>query len=1057
MASAFDELSHKTALVLRAYVAAVCQEGHSYSETEAIRDAMKQYFEDTFGCRGADWKFVPDRDEYSFMDEANDEERGHWTGNPVFDPVFVSTMQELKAQEEKSQGARQAKRRTAIGYEDMAKFMLHLQKPTTIKAEGEGHCLFFQAFAATAFTLWLTFEEVLKLKRGHFRFRRSDSNGPPLFVVTVPFRNSNPIDPLQANVYDIYPQKDEQHSCCVTKLCQWIQWIEMQEFRQLMADEFLFPQLTNDDSIQVKKLWSVTQLSTLMNKYANDSGLMDHRYTRFDTHSLRRGGAQHRLKHAQDPWPFKAIKWWGGWTEKEPVERILEYLLDDYQYEASFGDMMSPHGSKAREHTDSTRHIMEVHTMREVIQSMDLRHTVTLARIEKENQDLRQQLAKLEFTIAQKLDKAVSALTPQVAAETHHLQPHLPSPSEQPCLPSPSEQPCLPSPSEQPCLSSPSERPHQQQGHRQTRQQQPKQQRPEQQPKKRHRRQLSPKQQSRQQVPEPCREENSYVPPVAHWWEAIQQWDIGDPENNLTIPLREWDAAMRRGNRSYYDRKLVATEFEFYGRSENKMRQVYGDSLDGGVRKLLTAIRWRRSLGQQQPRDDFGETQPSNYDNNVGECEQEEDRRPQRHKKRTLDQGTNSRSVIPKISSWKDAIRQWEEGDPENGLALPLSKWKAVPNGSKGTYAARQVIIEEFELLQRDEEKMHSVHGKSMDTVKALLQSIRSRRNQQEKDENAKAEAEKRQIQEQRVGHSNGGGDTTVDEQPPRQQQAQYLQETIIQGTGIISAQRIPKLQSWKDAVRQWEEGDPENGLTMPLRDWPAEMLTQDPAKRIHLRRKHIMEEFEFFGRSEELMRLEHGPNMDTIAGLISALQARRKRQRMQEQLLQGLQQNALMEQGGGLQPRQETEEHQARQHQVLQSQQGPQLQKEPQPFQGDGKDPKVEEQIQLQDHPWRPLEESQTYRQEMQCQTEEEQIDQQDHHLQQTETNQDATEERIRQQEHHPQQTVMNENVEAERIYQPNLHQEQQDQEEPLVRKRRITFEDEGQSPTKKVGSSSA
>lgn len=157
MASAFDELSHKTALVLRAYVAAVCQEGHSYSETEAIRDAMKQYFEDTFGCRGADWKFVPDRDEYSFMDEANDEERGHWTGNPVFDPVFVSTMQELKAQEERSQGARQAKRRTAIGYEDMAKFMLHLQKPTTIKAEGEGHCLFFQAFAATAFTLWLTY------------------------------------------------------------------------------------------------------------------------------------------------------------------------------------------------------------------------------------------------------------------------------------------------------------------------------------------------------------------------------------------------------------------------------------------------------------------------------------------------------------------------------------------------------------------------------------------------------------------------------------------------------------------------------------------------------------------------------------------------------------------------------------------------------------------------------------------------------------------------------------------------------------------------------------
>ena len=157
MVFAFDELSHKTALVLRAYITAVSQEGHSYSEIECIRDAMKQFFEDTFGCRGEDWKFVPDRDEYNLMDEVEGEERGHWIGNPVFDPAFVSMMQELKEQEERSEGARQAKRRTAIGYEDMAKLSLHLQKPATIKAEGEGLSLFFQAFSTTAFTLWLTY------------------------------------------------------------------------------------------------------------------------------------------------------------------------------------------------------------------------------------------------------------------------------------------------------------------------------------------------------------------------------------------------------------------------------------------------------------------------------------------------------------------------------------------------------------------------------------------------------------------------------------------------------------------------------------------------------------------------------------------------------------------------------------------------------------------------------------------------------------------------------------------------------------------------------------
>lgn len=157
MVFAFDELSHKTTLVLRAYITAVSQEGHSYNETEFIRDTMKQFFEDTFGCRGEDWKFVPDRDEYNLIDETEGEERGHWTGNPVFDPAFVSMMQELKEQEERSEGTRQAKRRTAISYEDMAKLSLHLQKPATIKAEGEGLSLFFQAFSTTAFTLWLTY------------------------------------------------------------------------------------------------------------------------------------------------------------------------------------------------------------------------------------------------------------------------------------------------------------------------------------------------------------------------------------------------------------------------------------------------------------------------------------------------------------------------------------------------------------------------------------------------------------------------------------------------------------------------------------------------------------------------------------------------------------------------------------------------------------------------------------------------------------------------------------------------------------------------------------
>ncbi|KAF9296420.1 hypothetical protein BGZ74_010337 [Mortierella antarctica] len=93
-----------------------------------------------------------------------DEERGEWIGNPVYATAFVSMMQELKDQEEKGERMR----RTAIGYEDMTKLILHLQKPEITEAEGLGRCLLFQAFAATAFTL---LDEILKLKRGHIQFQ----------------------------------------------------------------------------------------------------------------------------------------------------------------------------------------------------------------------------------------------------------------------------------------------------------------------------------------------------------------------------------------------------------------------------------------------------------------------------------------------------------------------------------------------------------------------------------------------------------------------------------------------------------------------------------------------------------------------------------------------------------------------------------------------------------------------------------------------------------------------------------------------------------------------
>ncbi|KAG0332888.1 hypothetical protein BG000_009655 [Podila horticola] len=109
MALAFDQLTHKTAMVLRAYIAAVYQEGHLFSEVERIQDVMKFYFEDTFGCWGTTWQFLPDQDEANIGNGGLNEERGEWIGNPVYDPAILNLLQELKAQDA-HEGTRQANR-----------------------------------------------------------------------------------------------------------------------------------------------------------------------------------------------------------------------------------------------------------------------------------------------------------------------------------------------------------------------------------------------------------------------------------------------------------------------------------------------------------------------------------------------------------------------------------------------------------------------------------------------------------------------------------------------------------------------------------------------------------------------------------------------------------------------------------------------------------------------------------------------------------------------------------------------------------------------------------
>ncbi|KAF9381855.1 hypothetical protein CPC16_009646 [Podila verticillata] len=800
LASAFDQLNDKTALVLRAYVGSLCQEGHTYSEIESIRDRMKQYFEDRFQCIGVYWQLLPDQDEARSGDGGldKDEEQGKWIGNPVFDTAFVSMMQELKYQDENAEETRQVKRRTAVGYEDMSRLMEHLQAPEIVESVGVG----------------------------------------------------------RTNVYQIYPQADEPHSCCVTKLSQWIEWVQQHENWSLQADDYLFPEHYKDGQIQLDQSFSVTQLSTLLNKYATDAGIMDHRYNRLDTHCFRRGCAQYRFNHAQDPWPLKAIKWWGGWSETEPAEKILEYLFDDSQYEVNFGDMMSPRRRETHRQLGVAKLPVGIVVTRECFQStlrsMESRHATLLTKIEKEVQGLRRQ----NSAISQQLENVVHILASRVpdnmasqvsddqasrisddhasqvpddrafqvpgdqASQAADTLDRSSQPSDQSryLLPHPSDRPQREQPQHQPLHQSPSEPLQRERTHRhpicKTA--------PHHQP--------SPPEESQDQHPQPSSRQHSTettIPRILEWKEAIKQWDEGDPENGLDIPLSQWTLEMRRNQSAYNDRKLIVKEFESFGRSEVEMRLVYGESMNG-VRRLVKAIRIKRKPPKQETEED--------------------------------EKGVH----VPRATDWKDVIQQWERGDPDNGL-IPLCKWNRTMQQQSHVYLKRRVIGKEFEFYGRDEARMRQVYGDSMDQIVTLLKAIRDRHKSLEK-------GESRAIRAHQV-HDDETESEAEEEEDDNEMEDDFDVPPAV----------VPRINSWTQAVQQWEEGDPQHGLTVPIRKWPAEWRESKQMRMLYQVRKDIAEEFVFCGHDKNRMRELYGKDMDQITTLLKSIRRRRREQRTTE------------------------------------------------------------------------------------------------------------------------------------------------------------------------------
>ncbi|KAF9377878.1 hypothetical protein CPB97_009887 [Podila verticillata] len=450
-------------------------------------------------------------------------------------------------------------RPAVISYNDMDKLMRHFQNNDTINIMGRGHCFFFEALAATAFTLWLTPGPAVPQ-----RFY--------VCTVTVPFRHSD--GPSQPNVYEIYPQPDEPNACLTDKLLNWIGWLQHEHNpqRPLNDEEFLFPLQTAYDEFQLESPSLATNLLWHMNTYASDAGVADPNHARLDPQCFRRGGALHRLHYAQETWSYEVIKWWGGWSEEEPAEDIARYLLDELPQGASFGDMLSYQRSKIPGYTGVARRMLEELVKNErlesAIQSMDSKHMSALAKIENDRKDIAMDrhglwnaITGLRSMVDRHFKKTVHAHASQISAETpppaskathgpdqpqqEHVQPPQQEQVQSPQQPSPPPQHSPPLQQSLPSQQSP------------------------------------PPQQSRRkrtaQDP-PSQPPGQIIPAVSGWKEALKQWWEGDPDNGLTVPLCNWTSDMKtaqKHEKCYETRQKIKDEYENCGRDGRSMNRLW--------------------------------------------------------------------------------------------------------------------------------------------------------------------------------------------------------------------------------------------------------------------------------------------------------------------------------------------------------------------------------------------------------------------------------------------------------------------------------------------------
>ncbi|KAF9426267.1 hypothetical protein BGZ94_006748 [Podila epigama] len=525
----------------------------SFRTAEQIRAAFKNYYTMEHNCESGTWR----------VDENN-----NCFGNPVDEIHLTKYVQTLRKHYNRDGPIRQS---LAMTMEALTKMLEYLDRPEVRQEHGEGHCIFFQAFAATGFYLWTRNDELNRLKGGDIETGFvTNKTRKPYMVIKLTFRKMNQDNGTKFNEYQVHTTPDAPVTCCYTRLAKWFEYLAVRGY-PIHAEIFVFPALDRAGRPRVKTPCSADTIQRRLDTFTQKAGLIvDPSKVRYTTHCFRRGGAQHCFMYATPRWSLKAARWWGGWSESTERGAIERYLIDEVAaYESSFNDQHSEdrHDNKHRvfmgeDDTDGPATSGAVSLLQAELTKFKAETQAELASIKADLRGILEHQTQI-LHVQQQMQQQLSFFLTNLA-NTPQLQEVFQQQQQQ-------QQQQQPQPLAPQDMFFDQQYVQDQEQHQQQQQQQ------------------------QQQQEMTMLADDSFrpmIPPVESLADILTQWYRGMPEHGLPIPLRDWTPEMRRGNISslYSQRKLVVEEWKFLGGSMDKVKEVHGTAADT-VFNLMRSIR----------------------------------------------------------------------------------------------------------------------------------------------------------------------------------------------------------------------------------------------------------------------------------------------------------------------------------------------------------------------------------------------------------------------------------------------------------------------------------